>query len=40
MSDTPAMVKHVFICGSALRGQPDHKNLQSATFLASPKNVA
>ena len=25
--------KHVFICGSALRGQPDHKNLQSATFL-------
>ncbi len=25
--------KHVFICGSALRGQPDHQNLQSATFL-------
>jgi len=23
----------VFICGSALRGQPDHQNLQSATFL-------
>lgn len=23
----------VFICGSALRGQPDHENLQSATFI-------
>lgn len=22
-----------FICGSALRGQPDHQNLQSATFI-------
>lgn len=26
-------VKRVFICGSALRGQPDHQNLQSAKFL-------
>jgi gamma-glutamylaminecyclotransferase len=26
-------MKRVFICGSALRGQPDHQNLQSATFL-------
>jgi hypothetical protein len=25
--------KYVFICGSALRGQPDHQNLQSAKFL-------
>lgn len=25
--------KRVFICGSALRGQPDHKNLQAATFI-------
>ena len=25
--------KTVFICGSALRGQPDHANLQGATFL-------
>lgn len=25
--------KWVFICGSALRGQPDHGNLQSATFI-------
>ncbi|MEL6777825.1 MAG: gamma-glutamylcyclotransferase [Cyanobacteria bacterium J06597_16] len=39
MSDTPAMVKHVFICGSALRGQPDHKNLQSATFLGEAKTA-
>jgi hypothetical protein len=26
-------VKRFFICGSALRGQPDHQNLQSATFI-------
>lgn len=26
-------LKRVFICGSALRGQPDHKNLQSARFV-------
>jgi gamma-glutamylcyclotransferase (GGCT)/AIG2-like uncharacterized protein YtfP len=26
-------VKRVFICGSALRGQPDHSNLQAATFI-------
>lgn len=25
--------KRVFICGSALRGQPDHQNLQDAVFL-------
>lgn len=25
--------KRIFICGSALRGQPDHKNLQSAQFI-------
>lgn len=25
--------KRVFICGSALRGQPDHQNLQAATFV-------
>jgi gamma-glutamylaminecyclotransferase len=27
-------MKRVFICGSALRGQPDHKNLQSAKFIS------
>jgi gamma-glutamylaminecyclotransferase len=26
-------MRRVFICGSALRGQPDHQNLQSAKFL-------
>ena len=25
--------KRVFICGSALRGQPDHGNLQDAKFI-------
>lgn len=25
--------KRIFICGSALRGQPDHQNLQSAQFI-------
>ena len=29
--------KIVFICGSALRGQPDHGNLQSATFMQAAK---
>jgi gamma-glutamylaminecyclotransferase len=31
MSDT----KRIFICGSALRGQPDHQNLGAAKFLRS-----
>ncbi|MBW4508153.1 MAG: gamma-glutamylcyclotransferase [Scytonematopsis contorta HA4267-MV1] len=34
---TTASTKKVFICGSALRGQPDHGNLQSAKFLKSTK---
>ena len=28
-----ASTKRIFICGSALRGQPDHKNLQTAQFI-------
>ena len=32
--------KVVFICGSALKGQPDHGNLQSATFLGEAKTAA
>lgn len=28
---------YVFICGSALQGQPDHQNLQSATFIRQTK---
>lgn len=39
MSDASSAVKQVFICGSALRGQPDHKNLQSATFLRATKTA-
>lgn len=30
---TDASVKTIFICGSALRGQPDHGNLQDAVFV-------
>jgi gamma-glutamylaminecyclotransferase len=33
-------MQRVFICGSALRGQPDHQNLQSATFLRSTRTRA
>ncbi|HEY9816516.1 MAG TPA: gamma-glutamylcyclotransferase [Candidatus Obscuribacterales bacterium] len=33
MTDSNASVKHIFICGSALQGQPDHGNLQGAKFL-------
>jgi len=29
-----------FICGSALRGQPDHKNLLSAKFISSARTQA
>ncbi|MBF2050681.1 MAG: allophanate hydrolase-related protein [Leptolyngbya sp. IPPAS B-1204] len=29
--------RQVFICGSALRGQPDHQNLQSAKFIKETK---
>jgi hypothetical protein len=29
--------KHIFICGSALRGQPDHENLQEALFIREAK---
>jgi gamma-glutamylaminecyclotransferase len=31
--------KRVFICGSALRGQPDHQNLQSAKFISEAKTL-
>lgn len=32
-------IKRVFICGSALRGQPDHKNLQAAKFIKTTKTL-
>jgi gamma-glutamylaminecyclotransferase len=37
MSELDPAMHHVFICGSALRGQPDHQNLQSATFVGATK---
>lgn len=40
MSDSSADFKIVFICGSALRGQPDHGNLQSAEFVGEAKTAA
>jgi len=30
----------VFICGSALRGQPDHQNLQEAQFLKAAQTAS
>jgi gamma-glutamylaminecyclotransferase len=30
---TANQTKRVFICGCALRGQPDHQNLQTAQFI-------
>ena len=32
-------LKRFFICGSALRGQPDHPNLQGATFVCTAKTL-
>lgn len=32
--------KRFFICGSALRGQPDHQNLQGATFVKEAQTIA
>ncbi|NJR38727.1 MAG: gamma-glutamylcyclotransferase [Leptolyngbyaceae cyanobacterium CSU_1_4] len=33
MTQTDLASRRVFICGSALRGQPDHQNLQAAQFI-------
>lgn len=33
MTETNSNTKRVFICGSALRGQPDHQNLGAAVFI-------
>ncbi|MEM9906777.1 MAG: gamma-glutamylcyclotransferase [Cyanobacteria bacterium P01_D01_bin.44] len=40
MSHSVEGSRTVFICGSALRGQPDHGNLRSATFLGAAKTAA
>jgi gamma-glutamylaminecyclotransferase len=37
MSQTATTTKRVFICGSALRGQPDHGNLGKAKFIRETK---
>jgi gamma-glutamylaminecyclotransferase len=34
------VMNRVFICGSALKGQPDHQNLQSAQFVREAKTLA
>lgn len=34
---TASNTKHVFICGSALRGQPDHQNLTEAKFIKAAR---
>lgn len=36
-SDSHSKTKMVFICGSALRGQPDHAGMQSSTFICETK---
>ncbi|MEB3295695.1 MAG: gamma-glutamylcyclotransferase [Synechococcales bacterium] len=35
MSNLQSSKKRIFICGSALRGQPDHRNLGDAEFIRS-----
>jgi gamma-glutamylaminecyclotransferase len=37
MTQSSLGTRKVFICGSALRGQPDHQNLQSAQFIKETK---
>lgn len=36
---TASETKTVFICGSALRGQPDHGNLQGAAFVKETRTA-
>jgi gamma-glutamylaminecyclotransferase len=35
MTEVVDTKKRIFICGSALRGQPDHQNLGAAAFIRS-----
>ena len=39
MTTIKSGTKGIFICGSALRVQPDHKNLQSAKFIKTAQNL-
>ncbi|MBE9044749.1 gamma-glutamylcyclotransferase [Pleurocapsales cyanobacterium LEGE 10410] len=36
---TATNIKHIFICGSALRGQPDHQNLTNAKFIKTTQTL-
>ncbi|HIK19050.1 MAG TPA: gamma-glutamylcyclotransferase [Leptolyngbyaceae cyanobacterium M33_DOE_097] len=40
MSQPEASTRRIFICGSALRGQPDHGNLGNAQFIRTAKTQA
>jgi len=37
MTQSEQPTKRIFICGSALQGQPDHDNLQFVKFLGAAK---
>ncbi|WP_421659439.1 allophanate hydrolase-related protein [Leptothermofonsia sp. ETS-13] len=37
MDQSAPATKRIFICGSALRGQPDHSNLGAAKFIREAK---
>lgn len=39
MAQTDSCLKQVFICGSALRGQPNHQNLQAAQFVREARTL-
>ncbi|WP_036477564.1 gamma-glutamylcyclotransferase [Myxosarcina sp. GI1] len=39
MTTKKSGIERVFICGSALRGQPDHQNLQAAKFIRTTKTL-
>jgi gamma-glutamylcyclotransferase (GGCT)/AIG2-like uncharacterized protein YtfP len=40
MHEPVTATKRVFICGSALRGQPDHSNLGGAQFVRATRTQA
>jgi gamma-glutamylaminecyclotransferase len=39
MNLTPLLTKRIFICGSALRGQPNHENLGNAKFIKAAHTI-
>ncbi len=40
MISNDSMTRHVFICGSALRGQPDHQGMADSRFIRAAKTRA